>query len=377
MRCGILPLYPLLKWGLASPVAVLLCLGLGAPTRKLPYTQPARLRTAHIDRSAAAGSGSTVRFFHCTHQGGIDQARAMVTRDLCLAWNWEYDFDFVTLLNTACQAKGLSLLQVTPHDLQDLLPSLAEQQIDFRAFFDRASEDDARFTPLVRWVREHGIFCINAYERASRTWDKAAMHVALVNAGLHVPYTTILPAYEELPVLAPVDLGPLGEQFTIKPAHGSGGEGVVARATSWNHVLRVRQEHATDKYLLQAHVVPRELDSRPAWFRVLYCAGRVYPCWWNPHTHVYKPVTSAEQSGYRLDPIHDTTVSIARLCGLDLFSTEIALTSDGPFAVVDYVNDQIDMRLQSKTVDGVPDDIVRDIAERLVGLVAVHYPSVI
>jgi hypothetical protein len=62
----------------------------------------------------------------------------------------------------------------------------------------------------------------------------------------------------------------------------------------------------------------------------------------------------------------------AHLCGLELFSTEVTLTPDGLFVVVDYVNDQIDLRLQSKTPDGVPDDIVRDVAARLATLVAAH-----
>ena len=298
--------------------------------------------------------------------------KVMVTYDLCIAWNWEYDADFVALLDTVCWAKELSLLQVTPDNLDDSLHSLAEQQVVLWAFFDRASEVDTHFMPLVRWVCEHGIYCINSYGRASRTWDKAVMHLALVNAGLDVPHTIILPAYEEQPILSSIDLVSLGEQFTIKPAHGSGGEGVMTKVTSWNQMLSVRQEHATDRYLLQAHVVPRELDSRLAWFRVIYCAGQVYPCWWNPHTHVYTPVTSAEKIRHGLGPLHDTAVAIACLCGLDLFSTEIAFTSEDLFVVVDYVNDPIDLRLQSKTVDGVPDDIVHDIAEPLVGQVVIH-----
>jgi hypothetical protein len=55
-----------------------------------------------------------------------------------------------------------------------------------------------------------------------------------------------------------------------------------------------------------------------------------------------------------------------------LFSTEITITSDGRFLIVDYVNDPIDLRLQSKTFDGVPDDIVKDITERLVELILIH-----
>ncbi len=50
---------------------------------------------------------------------------------------------------------------------------------------------------------------------------------------------------------------------------------------------------------------------------------------------------------------------------MDLFSSEIALVPDGRFIVVDYVNDPLDLRLQSQTPEGVPDAIVRAIAERL------------
>jgi hypothetical protein len=298
--------------------------------------------------------------------------KAMSSYDLCLAWNWEHDADFVMLLDMACRSHGLSLLQITPDNLVDMLQSLVNNQIVFRAFFDRASDADVRFIPVVQWARDHAVYRINPHEQASRTWDKATMHLALIRAGLHTPYTIVLPSHKEHPVLPPMDLSPLGDSFTIKPAHGGGGEGVVIEATSLSEVLVARQEYPTDKYLLQAHIVPAQLDSRLAWFRVIYCTGQVYPCCWDTRTHVYIPVTFAEESRYCLSPLHDITASIARVCGLELFSTEIALTSDGLFVVVDYVNDQIDLRLQSKAFDGVPDDIVHDIAGRLVALVAAH-----
>jgi hypothetical protein len=296
----------------------------------------------------------------------------MTSYDLCVAWNWEYDVDFIVLFDTACRSHGLSLLQITPDNLADLLQSLVSHQTTFRAFLDRASETDARFTPLVQWARSHAIYRINPYEQASRTWDKIVMHLTLSNAGLPTPYTITLPSYEEQPDLPSIDLSPLGYSFTIKPAHGSGGEGVLTEATSIAQVLAARQEHPTDRYLVQAHIVPAQLGSRPAWFRVIYCAGRIHPCWWDPHTHVYIPVTFTEESRYCLSPLHDLTASIARLCGLDLFSTEISLTPNGLFVIIDYVNDQIDLRLQSKAMDGVPDEIVHDIVESLVELVETH-----
>jgi hypothetical protein len=50
---------------------------------------------------------------------------------------------------------------------------------------------------------------------------------------------------------------------------------------------------------------------------------------------------------------------------LEWFSTEIALTLE-KFVVVDYVNDGIDTRIQSKAVDGVPDEVIKIIAQQLV-----------
>jgi hypothetical protein len=39
---------------------------------------------------------------------------------------------------------------------------------------------------------------------------------------------------------------------------------------------------------------------------------------------------------------------------------------------VDYVNDQIDTRIQSKAVDGVPDDVIKGVAFQLVKLAKEH-----
>jgi hypothetical protein len=83
-------------------------------------------------------------------------------------------------------------------------------------------------------------------------------------------------------------------------------------------------------------------------------------------------VSAAEENLFRLTPLRSIVTSLAMVCGLELFSTEIALTSENRFVVIDYVNDQIDLRVQSKAVDGVPDAIVRDIVARLISLVSTH-----
>ena len=289
----------------------------------------------------------------------------MQSYDLCFAWNWPYDSDFVELLAQACHAKELSLYLVNPTNLEPTLHSLNSNQLSFRAYFDRASDSDENFTVLARWARHMATVRINRFRLARRAWDKAAMHQLILYAGLKAPHTLVLPCYDEQPCIPPRDLQPLGGRFAIKPAHGGGGKGVVVAATNWEQVMLARQKYPNDRYLLQAHVDPALLDGRPAWFRVLYCAGQVFPCWWDPFTHRYLPLSEADQNRYNLHPLLYISNRLAYLSQLELFSTEIALTQEGEFFVVDYINDPVDLRLQYRSTEGVPDHIVMAIARHL------------
>jgi hypothetical protein len=297
-------------------------------------------------------------------------ASTMTRYDLCLAWNWEYDADFVQLLESACAKLGLTFFSVTEDNLDPTLTSLETREISFACFFDRASESDPRFQPLVDRARLSNIFRINPQEMTLWSSDKATMHLEFVSRNLETPYTILLSSCQERPTLTQVDLSPLGGRFAIKPASMGGGEGVVLDANSLDQVHSTRWQYPREKYLLQAHVAPRILDGRPAWFRVLVCEGAIYPCWWDQHTHVYTPVRAEERFRFGLRGLYEIARRIAQVCRLHLFSTEIALTTEGCFMAVDYVNDPVDLRLQSKAADGVPDAWVKNIAGRLARLAA-------
>ncbi len=292
--------------------------------------------------------------------------------ELCLAWNWYYDADFVRLLDEACARRNLALLQVTPENLAEILIKLISGEITFTSLLDRASGSDPRFQPLADWAREQGIFCINSQEQTNWVNDKATMHLEFISRGLNTPHTIILPPFDDQPEIPLPNLIALGGRFVIKPACGGGGEGVVLEATSVEQVSQVRQAFPMEKILLQVQVTPQMLDSRPAWFRVLVCAGAIYPCWWHPQTHVYTRVTAEERARFGLGSLRQVAAHIAVICKMDLFSTEIALFND-QFIVVDYVNDPLDLRLQSKAADGAPDAIVQNIAERLARLAESHH----
>lgn len=290
--------------------------------------------------------------------------------DFCLAWNWPYDSDFRDLLDRACQNRGISLLQVSPENLSLTLELLHSRELSFQAFFDRASDTDERFLSLAAWAGAHAGLYLNPLIHARRAWDKAGMHAGLLSHGMPVPPAVIIPSFEQQPELPKPDLSVLSGRFAIKPAHGGGGRGVISCASEWEQVLEARRQFPCDLYLLQAYVEPAWLESRPAWFRVIHCGGSVFPCWWDPYTHDYTPVEGHQLEAFSLQPLVELALEMARLCGLDLFSTEIALTSDGCYWIIDYVNDPIDLRPQSTTAQGVPDAIVAAVCHKLADMVA-------
>ena len=180
--------------------------------------------------------------------------------NLCLTWNWEYDADFVKLLNLACQSHGLSFLQITPENLLDMMQSITNKEIVFQIFFDRASDTDARFIPVVQWACNHVVHHINFHKLACRAWDKVAMH-QVISVSMNTPLTITLPSYDEQPLLPEIDLSSLGESFTIKPAYGGGGDGVINEATTLSQVLIARQEFPSPEI-----PVAGLYHSGPPWF---------------------------------------------------------------------------------------------------------------
>ncbi|MFN3928243.1 MAG: RimK family alpha-L-glutamate ligase [Thermoflexus sp.] len=282
--------------------------------------------------------------------------------DLAVAWNWDCDRPFIGMIREACAQRGLSVQEITPETLPTVLGRAQRGEWLCRVFFDRASDWDEDFEPLIEWARAVGVFRLNPTERARAAWDKAAMHLRFLAAGLPTPPTRILPSWEEQQEVEwPAEWAP---PLIAKPAFGGGGEG-VQRITGPEDLAALRAAFPDQPFLLQRYVSPRRLGGRPAWFRVLYAVDTVFPCWWDPETHRYTPVTEAEREAFGLHPLWILGCRITALCGLHLFSSEIALDEAGRFFCIDYVNDPIDTRPQSLTPEGVPDEILRGIADRI------------
>ncbi len=286
--------------------------------------------------------------------------------DLGIGWEWEYDADFVFTLNRACQQAGLSSYLVHPHNLPETWERVQNDSLSFRTFLDRASDNLGAILALMRDLKARGTPLINDPDLLPRANDKATMHLELLAKGVDVPYTIIVGPQEGNHIYDVPDLQNVGIPFIIKPANGGGGRGVILGAQDKVDVLKARKILWGDKMLLQEEIQPAQLPVGMAWFRTFMVDQNIYLCWWNKETHVYRPVSPVEEVEFGLEMLRTITGKIGEACGLRLFSTEIAQSSDGRFVAIDYVNDQPDFRPRSKAPDGVPDPLLNNIVKDIV-----------
>jgi hypothetical protein len=288
--------------------------------------------------------------------------------DLAVTHDWEYDADFVRLVEEAARARGLKTLLIPPAEVERALREFRAGAIDFGVLLDRGAGASPEFVALQALARERGRDVVDGLDQLRWASDKATMHLELLSAGVRTPYTQILPAFAvqpEIPLTAG-DLAPLGAPFVIKPANTTGGSlGVIADAGGIDDVLAARKTYPADKYLLQEKVVPLVRNGRRHWFRGFYVLGEVHLTWWDDRTHVYAELGSDEAAAEGLAAVYRIVRTIARVSRLRFFSTEVAKDAAGRLLVVDYVNEICDMRLRSAHADGVPDTVVARIADRI------------
>lgn len=293
--------------------------------------------------------------------------------DLALSYDWEFDRDFIRLIEEAAQVRGLRTAVISPSDAALALDALRAGRLDVHVLLDRASGASPDFIALQALAAEKGADIIEGLDKLRWASDKATMHLEFLAGGIHTPYTVILPSHAAEPDFTPRPeaLAPLGAPFIIKPANTTGGSlGVVADAVGPADIRTARQTYPLDKYLLQEKICPVSTAGKRFWFRGFYVLGEVHLAWWDDRTHLYAELGFDEVAAHSLAPVYGIVRAIARVSRLRFFSTEIVKDVRGRLLVVDYVNETCDMRLQSAHPDGVPDAMVARIAGRIAAYAA-------
>jgi hypothetical protein len=296
---------------------------------------------------------------------------------------------------------GLSCALIHDGNVAEVLRRLAAGQLtvgyhlDYYALWHRPGDPYAR---LAQAVEDAGGRSVNSPARARAFTDKAAAVAELRRHGLGMPASLVVRPWSAVRPLTTAERNRLGLDVSgrhvyLKPANGFGGTGVV-RVSGTDEALSAalaaaRQREPDETFLLQREVQPPLLacedgTARPAYWRVLFQAGEVFPFWWAPQERVgpapsYRALTPAELRRHRLQAVLAYVRALADLTGLDWFSTELCLGDvedtgslsvtdavgrERPVLAVDPVNDQCDVDVQSRWPGAVPDEVVRHVARR-------------
>lgn len=288
--------------------------------------------------------------------------------DIGLAYLWEFDEDFINRIELILQDYGFSTFILGDHNVHEVTERILNKELYFNFYFDRAWDVDENFERLGKIISKRKTKILNPYKKVLHAIDKASMHLEFITLGLNVPYSIIMPPFNHARdvLLSLSELTILGLPFIIKPCNTTGGGiGVVTDAITLREILEERKTHADDKYLIQEKIYPQFIDGKRAWFRCFWAFGKPIVTWWDDRTHLYTEMSRDEAQNFGLTKLFQITKSIARLTELDFFSTEIVLSQNKKFIVIDYVNDQCDMRFKSKHFDGVPDNVVEQIINYL------------
>ena len=279
---------------------------------------------------------------------------------------------FINVLKSECKARKMSFLFIGPYKLKRFFNAVKRGSLKIKFYLDMASETyepGDKFTRLAYCLKDSGTRVVADPDDVKAAADKSITHFDLLRANVPVPYTVVIRNWEPQRRLTREEKRRLRFPLVIKPALGYGQKGVkiITKRRTLKEIARARRFDTGDNFLLQEFVEPALLGGTPAWFRVYQLFGEIIPCWWNPEENLFRQVTLKEMDEYRLMPLVRIASEIGRITHIDWFSCEIALNKrTRKFVVIDYMNDQCAIYPKSEHKDGMPDELLKHICERIV-----------
>lgn len=308
----------------------------------------------------------------------------MIIYDLAVFWEWDYDTFFNTTLQKIAQLYNLKIIFIDPALINVTERALAENEIFFKWYLDRASETDARFLNLVQICQLLKINSINPFSHVHRALSKSYMHKLLYGKNIPLPETIVIPSYKSKIELPFFTFANIGIPFVLKPANGGGGDGVHMGLTEISQIELYRKEYPDSEYLIQQTIIPKIKDNRPIWLRVFFVCDEIFFSFWNPQTKIFSLINKTDNlpndkllddgklpdvDEYIIQNIKNIIIEIAKISKMRFFSSEVAVNPDNCPIVIDYVNDPVDLRPKSSHKDGMPDELLEKIVFRLINFI--------
>lgn len=287
----------------------------------------------------------------------------MKTYDIGIGWASSIDKKFVYQLKAAIRKRRRTYREISYRNLSRTLEDILRGRLNFKTFVDLSSFEHPGYMLMAGELRVRDCRIINDPYATVRAASKASLHELFDSNDLPVRKTFILAANKKLErrKLRAV-VRSLGLPFVLTPAVGGGYDDVQLNATTVDDILKFIELNSTEDCLAQEYIVPTVLRGRVAWFRPIFACGKIIPHWWDPQNHFYQRFGGTKEERGVRHVLEKYMNKIARLTGLDLFSTEMAMTTRGIYVIIDYANHPIDLNSQEIERDALPPETLYDVA---------------
>ena len=89
----------------------------------------------------------------------------MNTFDLAIAYDWEYDIEFVNAIEKYLQKNGLTTYIINYKNISEATEDVKNRRFNFRCYLDRASDVDENFLELAKILTRRKIKIFNPYKK--------------------------------------------------------------------------------------------------------------------------------------------------------------------------------------------------------------------
>jgi hypothetical protein len=278
----------------------------------------------------------------------------------------------VELFHEAMAPYGLSVLPVNQTNVDQVIGQIEQGWLAPHVYLDLASTTKPRFNDLALAASRRGVYVIDNPDGLTTWTYKATSHERLQKAGLPLPPSVILPRGSADRALTPEERQLIGDRCVIKPSAGYANRGVVVGVEpTLAQITQARDFDRNDDWLVQKMISWTRLGNRPAYLRGYHLLGHRSLMWWckEGKDDRYDLLTWDDLQKYDLLPAVDLIDRVAAASGVDMFSSEIAITKttgDDRFVLIDYINDQCDMDPEARPgTTPVPEQWVKWVCGRL------------
>ena len=84
--------------------------------------------------------------------------------NLAISYTWQYDQDFVGLIEEIFHSSGLTTFIIREHNIHEVTEKVHNKKLSFDCYLDRASDADENFEPLAKTLSRRNVRIFNPYK---------------------------------------------------------------------------------------------------------------------------------------------------------------------------------------------------------------------